>query len=59
MIISNAKSTAVYDCISGPIMDIRVKNCKDMSSKEIDKELFELQNKIWENIKLALNFQTR
>ena len=54
MKISEKRFIKLYRAISGPIMDLRVKQSM-VDVIDIDKELFMLENRIYEEVKEALN----
>ena len=56
MKISQKKSHKLYDAIHKPIMDLRVKNARG-NVKDLDEELFFLENRIYKEVKEALELQ--
>jgi hypothetical protein len=56
MKISQKRFKKLYDAIYNPIMDLRVKN-KMGNVKDIDEELFVLENRIYKEVKEALELQ--
>ena len=58
MRISDKKAAATYEAISKPITDLRVENNGGLSIEEMDKRLFDLEQKIWINVVDSLNLKT-
>ena len=56
MKISEKRHTELYLAISNPITDLRVKNAMG-DVKDLDEELFVLENRIYKEIKEALELQ--
>ena len=56
MIISKKRHTKLYNSISNPITELRVKYAMG-SVKDLGEELFVLQNRIYKEIKEALELQ--
>jgi len=54
MKISEKRFTELYRAISNPIMELRVKH-KMGDVTDIDEELFVLENRIYKEVKEALN----
>jgi hypothetical protein len=54
MKISKKRNKKLYRAIINPIMDLRVKNARGLV-KDFDEELFVLENRIYKEIKEALN----
>ena len=56
MKISRKKFNKLYDAIYEPIMDLRVKN-KMGDIEDLDEELYMLENRIYQELKQALELQ--
>lgn len=56
MIISKKRHFQLYKSISNPITDLRVKFAKG-NVKDLDQELFVLENRIYKEIKEALSLE--
>ena len=56
MKISQKKFHKLYDAIYNPIMNLRVKNAMG-NVKDLDEELFVLENRIYKEVKEALELQ--
>lgn len=56
MKISEKRHTKLYRSISNPITDLRVKHSMG-DVKDLDEELFVLENRIYKEIKEALDLQ--
>ena len=56
MRISQKRFYKLYDAIHKPIMDLRVKNAMG-KIKDLDEELFVLENRIYKEVKEALELQ--
>ena len=56
MRISQKRFYKLYDAIHKPIMNLRVKNAMG-NVKDLDEELFVLENRIYKEVKEALELQ--
>ena len=56
MKISRKKFNKLYNAIYKPIMDLRVKN-KMGDIEDLDEELYMLENRIYQEVKQALELQ--
>lgn len=56
MLISEERKTDLYNDIAEPLMDLRIANrrLEGMSQEQIDRALFDLENKIWRRVKATL-----
>ena len=57
--MSEKRRTALYKAIMDPIMDLRVTNSiasrgQPLTSEEIDKGLYDMENRIWRRVCAAL-----
>ena len=64
MNVSSKKQTQLYDAIYQPILDLRVLNGLDskqekLLKQQIDKQLFDLNKIIWENVKEILDIEDK
>jgi hypothetical protein len=57
MVISEKRHTQLYNAISDPIVDLRIKSCKGISIERMDKLLFNLEIEIYKRISKSLALQ--
>lgn len=57
MKLSDKNKSRLYKAASDPITDLRIKQNGGLSIKEMDNELFLLEQKIWRNVKQVLNIK--
>ena len=55
MVISEKRHRELYDSISNPIMDLRIKQSGGMTIEEMDKCLFALETAIYKRVAKALD----
>lgn len=56
MILSEKKKQLAYNAISESIIDVRIELAKNNHDKEtIDEHLFQLERRIWNRLRAALN----
>jgi len=58
MRVSDKKATAAYSAIGDPIDKLRIENSGGSTIEEMDFKLFNLQEKIWQNLIDVLNLET-
>lgn len=58
MKLSDKREQDLYNSIALPIDSLRLKSQKGVSSKEMDLELFNLNQEIWKRVHTVLNLQS-